>query len=48
MVRAYRNNVFVITKDDFICNLKALEKVLQKLAEAGFKANAGKSFFGRT
>ena len=34
MVRAHTENVLVITKDEFINHLKALEIVSQKLAEA--------------
>ena len=44
MVYAYIVNVLVITKHDFTCLLKAMEKVLQKLAEAGLNVNAEKSF----
>ena len=48
IVCAYINNVTTITKDEFADHLKALEKFLQKLAEAGLKVNAENSFFGRT
>ena len=48
IVCAYINNVITITKDEFADHLKALEKFLQKLAEAGLKVNAENSFFGRT
>ena len=46
--RAYINNVLVITKEIYDNHLVALEKALQRLAEAGLKVNADKSFFGRT
>ena len=48
MVRAYIDDVLVITKNNFKGHLKALYRVLQRLAEAGLKVNAEKSFFVRT
>ena len=48
MVRAYIDDVLVITKDNFKDHLKALYRVLQGLTEAGLKVNAEKSFFERT
>ena len=45
MVHAYIDDVLVITKINFEDHLKALDEVLQKLAEAGLKVNAEK-FFG--
>ena len=36
------DNVLIITRKYFTDNLKELEKVLQKLAEARLKANAEK------
>ena len=48
MVCAYIDDVLVITKINFEDHLKALYSVLQRLAEAGLKLNAEKSFFGRT
>ena len=47
-VRAYIDDILVINKGDFADHLQALEKVLQRLAEAGLKVNADKSFFGRS
>ena len=47
MVRAYIDDVLVITKNNFEDNIKALDRVLQILAEAGFKVNIEKSFFGQ-
>ena len=47
-VRAYIDDVLVITKENYENHLVALERVLQRLAEAGLKVNADKSFFGRT
>ena len=37
-----------ITRKDFKDHLKALDKVLQKLVEAGLKLNVEKSLFGCT
>ena len=45
MVHAYIYNLPIITKNSFVEHIKALEKVLQKLAEAGFKVNAENSCF---
>ena len=47
-VRAYIDDVLVITKENYDNHLVALERVLQRLAEAGLKVNADKSFFCRT
>ena len=47
-VRAYIDDVLVVTKKNYDNHLVALERVLQRLAEAGLKVNADKSFFGRT
>ena len=46
-VRAYIDNVLVITKENYDTHLVVLERVLQRLEEAGLKVNADKSFFGR-
>ena len=40
MVRAYIDDKIVITKNNFEDHLKALDKVLQRLAEAKLKVNA--------
>ena len=48
MVRAYIDDVLVTTKNKFEDHLKALDRILQRLAEAGLKVNAEKYFFGRT
>ena len=40
--------MLVITKENYENHLVSLERVLQRLAEAGLKVNADKSFFGRT
>ena len=48
MVRAYIDDVLVITKNNFEDHLKALDKFLQILAEAWLKVNAEKSFFRKT
>ena len=45
MVRAYIDDVLVITKNNFEDNIKSLDRILQILAEAGFKVNIEKSFF---
>ena len=44
MVRAYIYDVLVITKNDFEDYLKSLDRVLQRIAEAGLKVNAEKYF----
>ena len=46
MVRAYIDDVIAITKNYFKDHLKALEKVLQRIAEAGLEVNAENPFFG--
>ena len=48
MVRVYIYEVLVITKHNFADHMKALEKVLQKLAEAGLKVKTEILFFRRT
>ena len=48
MVCAYIDDVLIITKNNLEYHLKSLERVLQRLAEAGLKVNAEKYFFGRT
>ena len=45
---AYLDDLLVINKGDWNDHLTKLEPVLQKLAMAGLKVNAVKSFFGRT
>ena len=45
MVYAYIDGVIVITKQDFVDHLEAIEKVLQKILESGLKVNAEKSLF---
>ena len=47
MVCAYIYDVLVINKNNFKDHLKDLDKVLQRLAEAGLKVNTEKSFFRR-
>ena len=46
MVCAYIEEVLVLTKDEFVDHLKDIEKLLQKLTEAGLKVNTKRSFFG--
>ena len=48
MVRAYIDDVLIITKNNFEDHIKALDRELQRLAEAGLKLNTEKSFFGQT
>ena len=48
MVRAYIYDILVIAKNIFEDHLKVLDRILQRLAEAGLKVNAEKSFLGRT
>ena len=47
-VRESIDDVIIITKDNFTDHLKSLDKVIQKLMEAGLKVNTENSFFGRT
>ena len=42
MVRAYIDDILVINKNNFKDHLKALNRVIQRLAEAGLKVNAEK------
>ena len=42
MAPVYIDDVLVITKNNFKDNLKSLERVPQRLAEAGLKVNAEK------
>ena len=46
-VRTYLDDLLLITKGDFSDHLDKLEKVLERLRNAGLKVNAEKSFFGR-
>ena len=48
MVRAYIDDVLFVTKNNFEDNLKALHRVLKRLAEAVLNVNAEKLLFGRT
>ena len=48
MLRDYIDDVLITTKNNSKDHLKALDKVLQRLAEVGFKVNVEKSFFGQT
>ena len=47
-VRAYIDDILVTTKGDWNDHLEKLDKVLQRLGEAGLQVNADKSFFGKT
>src|SRR5210317_124473 len=47
-VRAYIDDLLVITQGNFTKHLKQLEQVLQKLQEAGLKINMSKSKLART
>ncbi len=46
-VRAYIDDLLILTKGDHDDHLEKLEVVLQKLTTAGLKVNAPKSFFSR-
>ena len=46
-VRAYIDDLLIITKGDWYDHLSKTDKVLQRLHKAGLKVNAKKSFFGR-
>ena len=47
-VRAYIDDLLVISNDSYEDHLNKLDKVLQKLQNAGLKVNANKSFFAKT
>ena len=47
-VRAYIDDLLILTKGDWNDHLEQLEEVLQRLRDAGLKINAKKSFFGKT
>ena len=47
-VCAYIDDILVTTKGDWNDHLEKLDKVLQRLGEAGLQVNADKSFFGKT
>jgi len=44
-VRAYINNLLVITRGTLKDHLEKLREVLRRLRDAGLKVNAAKSFF---
>jgi len=46
-VHAYIDDILLITTKDWDDHLEKLERILIKLAHAGLKVNANKSFFGR-
>jgi hypothetical protein len=46
-VRAYIDDILVLTKGNFVDHLQKLDTVLHRLQEAGLKVNANKSFFAR-
>ena len=46
-VRAYIDDILITTKGDWNDHLEKLDKVLQRLGEAGLQVNAEKSFFGK-
>ena len=48
MVRAYIDDILVITKNNFKDHLNALDKVQLRLDGAGLKVNTETSFFGKT
>ena len=48
MVCVYIDDVLVINKNNFEDHIKALDRVIQRLAEAGLKVNVGESFFRQT
>jgi hypothetical protein len=47
-VRAYIDDLLVLTKGDYDDHLEKLERVFQRLQEAGLKVNSKKSFFARS
>ena len=46
-VRAYIDDLLVLTTDDFTDHLHKLDGVFARLSQAGLKVNAKKSFFAR-
>ncbi|WP_250537472.1 reverse transcriptase domain-containing protein, partial [Caballeronia sp. AZ10_KS36] len=46
-VRAYIDDLLVTTKGSFEDHLQKLERVLNRLEDAGLKVNASKSFFAK-
>jgi len=46
-VRAYIDDILALTKGDLDDHLEKLERILARLAQAGLKVNAKKSFFAR-
>ena len=47
-VRAYINDLLILTKGSWQDHLNTLSEVLSRLRDAGLKVNANKSFFGQT
>ncbi len=47
-VRTYINDLLCLTKGSFEDHLEKLERVLQRLRQAGLKVNGKKSFFAKT
>ena len=47
-VRAYIDDLLLLTKGDWSDHVVKVGQVLQRLGEAGLKVNCEKSFFGRT
>ena len=46
-VRAYIDDLIIISKDSFDDHIEKVDSVLKKLTEAGLKVNATKSFFAQ-
>ena len=46
-VRAYIDGILALTKGDLDDHLEQLERILARLAQAGLKVNAKKSFFAQ-
>jgi hypothetical protein len=46
-IRAYLDDLLILTKENWDDHLHKLETVLQRVATADLKVNAEKSFFGR-
>ena len=47
-VRAYIDDLLILTTDSCDTHINQLDEVLSRLQKAGLKANANKSFFGRS
>ena len=47
-IRAYIDDLLILTKDTWEDDLEQLEEVFKRLKDAGLKVKAKKSFFGQS